>query len=168
MIFTRLPAFQCTWFPWLCLSSVWDKTGRALSSFSLLLFGGDFFGPALFELLTQWGGRISPAWQRDNDLAHPRMVKITIYHVQLRSELLRTKFRTKLCNVIGFVTDTYFACTRCVLNSMGEVFPATTTLIYPQLQLKKRSLRVMWRLANSMYQLPPRKDKCCEGGWANK
>ena len=31
-------------------------------------------------------------------------------------------------------------------------------------QVKKRSLRVMWRLADSRYQLPPRKETGCEGG----
>ena len=36
--------------------------------------------------------------------------------------------------------------------------------ICPQLQVKKRSLRLMWRLADSRYQLPPRKEKGCEGG----
>ena len=46
----------------------------------------------------------------------------------------------------------------------GEVCLATTTLICPQLQVKKRSLRVMWRLADSRYQLPPRKETGCEGG----
>ena len=39
----------------------------------------------------------------------------------------------------------------------GGSFSETTTPICPQLQVKKRSLRVMWRLADSRYQLPPRK-----------
>ena len=49
-------------------------------------------------------------------------------------------------------------------RTMGEVSPTTTTPICPQLQVKKRSLRVMWRLADSRYQLPPRKETGCEGG----
>ena len=53
-------------------------------------------------------------------------------------------------------------------QTMGEVRPKTTTPICPQLQVKKRSLRVMWRLADSRYQLPPRKETGCKGGWANK
>ena len=53
-------------------------------------------------------------------------------------------------------------------QTMGEVHPTTMTPIYPQLQVKKRSLRVMWRLADSRYQRPPRKETGCEGGWANK
>ena len=46
----------------------------------------------------------------------------------------------------------------------GEVCPKTTTPICLQLQVKKRSLRVMWRLADSRYQLPPRKETGCKGG----
>ena len=49
-------------------------------------------------------------------------------------------------------------------QTMGEVRPKTTTPICPQLQVKKRSLRVMWRLADSRYQLPPRNETGCEGG----
>ena len=53
----------------------------------------------------------------------------------------------------------------CITNpqTRGGVCLATTTLIFPQLQVKKRSLRVMWRLADIRYQLLPRKEKNCKG-----
>ena len=80
MVFTRLPVFWCTWFTCIRLRALWDRTGIALSSF--FFFGGDVLGEARLEHLTHWGGIVSSAWCRDNDLARPRMGKITIYHVQ--------------------------------------------------------------------------------------
>ena len=45
------------------------------------------------------------------------MFQIMIYNVLSRSELFRTKFQTKLCNVIVFDTGTSFACVWCVPKS---------------------------------------------------
>ena len=59
-------------------------------------FGSDVLGEACLARLPRWGGSISSACIRDNDLARLRMGKIIIYHVQSRSEFFGTKFRTKL------------------------------------------------------------------------
>ena len=77
--------------------------------FFFFFFGGQCFWAACFAQLPCWGVRISSAWYKDNDLTCPRMGKIIIYHVQLRSELFRTTLRTKLRNVIRFDSCTSFA-----------------------------------------------------------
>ena len=48
-------------------------------------------------------------------------------------------------------------------QTMGEVCLTTMAPICPHLQVKKISLRVMWRLADSRYQIPPRKETGCKG-----
>ena len=82
MVFNKLPAFRCTRFTCLCLCDIWDRTGTSLPSFFFLFFGGDVFGESRLAQLPRWGGQVSLAWHRDDDLARPRMGKITIYHVQ--------------------------------------------------------------------------------------
>ena len=86
MLFTKLLSFPCAWFLCLHLCAIWDRTGTSSSPLFFFFFGGDFFGADRLERLHRWGGRISSEWRRDNDLARPRMGKITIYHVQSRSE----------------------------------------------------------------------------------
>ena len=109
MVFNRMPTIH-TWFLWHHSYVIWDQTGTALSSLLFLFFCGDFFGAYRLAQLPCWGGIIYSAWHWDNDLVHPRMGKIMIYHVQSHSELFRNKFRTKLRNVIGFGTGASFTC----------------------------------------------------------
>ena len=82
VVFTKLPAFWCAWFPCLCLRAFCYRIGTALSSFFFFFFVSDVFGEACLTLLTRWGGIISSACHRYNNLARPRMGKIGIYHVQ--------------------------------------------------------------------------------------
>ena len=58
------------------------QTGKEFHSFFLFFFGGDVFWAARLARLPRWGGRISSAWHKDNDIARQRLGKILIYPVQ--------------------------------------------------------------------------------------
>ena len=102
------PQFRCTWFTCLLLRALWDRTGTALSSFFLLLFGSDVFGSDSLYQISRWGGLIYSAWRKDNDLART----ITEKHYRSHSIMFRN-FQKQVINlrsVLGFDTVAFFAC----------------------------------------------------------
>ena len=81
VVFTKLSEFQCASFTCLCLRDLWDLTVTSLSYFFFSFLGSDVFREANLAQLSCWGGHIYSERWKENDIEHPRIDKIMIYHV---------------------------------------------------------------------------------------
>ena len=120
VVFTKLPSFWCALFHFLRHRVLWDQNRTELYSLFLLFFDGGVIIAARLSQLTHWVGLIYSVWIKDNGLAHPKMGKIMIYHVQSRSKRFKTKLQTKFHNTIGFDPGTSFGCA-CVALFQSQI-----------------------------------------------